>query len=345
MQVRSFLAMLAIGTVLTAIGCNGGDKTSTTGDTGSTTPKVDAKGDTGSGKKLRIAVIPKGSTHEFWKSIHAGAEAAAKELGDVEVIWKGPEKESDREDQIKVVEDFITEKVDGIVLAPLDNTALATPVNDAQTAGIPVVIIDSGLKDVKTVSFVATDNYAGGKKGGAEMVRLLGEGPKKVILLRYMAGSASTMEREKGFLDALAEAKNVEVISSDQEAGATVETAMTAAENLLQRFKQFDGVVCPNESSTSGMLRALQEAGLAGKVKFVGFDSGEKLVEALKKGEVNGLVVQNPYNMGYLGVKTMVEHLKKQTVQPTVDTGATLATTDNLNDADVAKVLFPPKVD
>ena len=151
----------------------------------SESPAPDASGTTTSAAKLRLAVIPKGSTHEFWKSVKAGADEAAAELGNVEVIWKGPQKENDREDQIKVVEDFVTQKVDGIVLAPLDDTALRLPVTDAQSAGIPVLIIDSGLKEVDTVSFVATDNFAAGKKGGEHLVASLGEGPKKVILLRY----------------------------------------------------------------------------------------------------------------------------------------------------------------
>ncbi len=338
MRIRSLITMLGLAAVV-AVGCSGGSSSSSsTSSTPSTTGTPDA------GKKLRIAVIPKGSTHEFWRSIHAGAEAAAKELGNVEIIWKGPQKENDRDDQIKVVEDFTTDKVDGIVLAPLDDTALRLPVDAAQKAGIPVVIIDSALKDIETSSFVATDNYAGGKRGGEEMVRLLGTEPKKVILLRYQEGSASTMEREKGFLDALAEAKNITVLDSSQYAGPTMDTAMTAAENLLLRYKDVDGVLTPNESSTSGMLRALQGAGLAGKVKFIGFDSTDKLVEALSQKLLNGLVVQNPYNMGYLGVKTMVAAIKKETVEKKIDTGCQLATPENMKDKEVDAILHPKKL-
>ncbi len=302
-----------------------------------------ATGSSDTSKKLRIAVIPKGATHEFWKSIHEGADKAAAELGNVEIIWKGPMKEDDREDQIKVVEDFTTQKVDGIVLAPLDDTALRIPVDEAQKSGIPVVIIDSGLKDIATVSFVSTNNYEAGKRGGMHMVEMLGKEPKKVIVLRYQEGSASTTERENGFLDALKTASNITIVSSNQFAGSTVETAQKASENLLAAFKQFDGVLCPNESSTFGMMRALQDAGLAGKVKFVGFDASTKLIEGLTNGHIDALMVQNPRKMGYLGVKTMAAHLKKETVEKRIDTGAEVVTKANMGEPTIAELLSPPK--
>src|SRR5438034_3976575 len=125
-----------------------------------------------------IAVIPKGTTHEFWKSINAGAIKAQNELRDkgvkVEVIWKGPLKEDDRDQQIQVVENFTSRRVNGIVLAPLDSQALVRPVASAAQAKIPVVIIDSDLKSDKYVSFVATDNYKGGQLAGEHLAKLLG---------------------------------------------------------------------------------------------------------------------------------------------------------------------------
>ena len=160
--------------------------------------KEQAAGDPNSAKAktYRIAVIPKGTTHVFWKSIHAGAIKAQQELKadgiDVEVIWKGPLKEDDRESQIRVVEDFITRGVTGIVLAPLDDAALRTPVKEAVNNDIPVVIIDSGLKSDDYSSFVATDNYKGGYKGGEHLAKVIG-GKGKVIMLRYL-GSNSVKE-------------------------------------------------------------------------------------------------------------------------------------------------------
>jgi len=301
------------------------------------------------GSKYRIAVIPKGTTHVFWKSIHAGAVKAGKELKElgVEIIWKGPLKEDDRESQIRVMEDFITRGVSGIVLAPLDDVALRMPVKDAANYGIPVVIIDSGLKSDDYISFVATDNYIGGRKGGEHLASVLG-GKGKVIMLRYQEGSASTMNREQGFLDVLKEKyPQIEVVSANQYGGATTESAYQASENILAPLRTpdggltIDGIFCPNESTAFGMLRALQDSGLAGKVKYVGFDSSDRLVEALANGQIHGLVLQDPINMGYLGVKTIVAHLQGQKVDKKIDTGSAVATPENMNDPDIKRLLEP----
>jgi len=295
--------------------------------------------------KKTIAVIPKGTTHEYWKSVHAGANKAAAEFG-VNVIWKGPLKEDDRSAQISVVEDFIARGVDGIVLAPLDDSALALPVRNAAAADIPVVIFDSALKGQDYVSFVATDNHKGGEIAGDDVVKLLG-GKGNVAMLRYQEGSASTMEREKGFLDAIAKAPGIKVVSSNQYGGATAESAQKASENLIASLKKADGtlgvdaVYTPNESTTFGMLRALQEQNLAGKVKFVGFDASSKLVAALKDGQINGLVIQNPFKMGYLSVKSMKDHLDGKPVEKRIDTGATLATKENASDPAIKAILEP----
>jgi len=259
------------------------------------------------------------------------------------VIWKGPLREDDREQQIQVVEGFTTQGVSGIVLAPLDDRALARPVDDAKRAGVPTVIIDSGLVSDSFVSFVATDNRKGGMLAADRLGQLL-NGKGKVLLLRYAEGSASTNEREEGFLSQMkAKFPDIELISTDQYAGATRDTAKRASENLLNRFgDQVQGIFTPNESSTAGMLLALQDIGKAGKVFFVGFDSSQTFIDAMKSNQLNGIVVQNPFNMGYLGVKTMVDHLMGQTVQKQTDTGVTLVTGDNLNSPEIQTLLHPP---
>jgi len=287
-----------------------------------------------------IAVIPKGMTHEFWKAIHAGAAQAAREFG-VEIIWKGPQKEDDRAQQITVVEDVISRGVAGIVLAPLDDRALVRPVQDAMRDKIPVIIIDSGLQGRDYVSFVATDNYRGGVLGARRLGELM-DGRGRAFLIRYQEGSASTMERERGFLETVkAEYPGLSLLVQDQYAGSTTETAYQLAENLLSRFPDVEGIFCPNESSTFGTLRALQESKLAGRVKFVGFDSSPKLVQALRDGHLQGLVLQNPVKMGYLGVKMMVQHLRGEVLPAQVDTGVTVATPENM-DLDEVKVLLSP---
>jgi len=292
-----------------------------------------------------IAVIPKGTTHEFWKSIHAGAVKASREL-QVEIIWKGPLREDDREAQISVMEDFVSRGVTGIVLAPLDDIALRGPVANAASSGIPVVIIDSDLKSDDYVSFAATDNYLGGKIGGQELIRLL-NGKGRVIMLRCLEGSASTTNREQGWLDAMATAPGITVVSSNQYGGATVETAYRASENLLAPLKDasgnltIDGIFTPNESTTFGMLRALQDGGHAGRVRFVGFDSSSKLVEALRNKQLNALVLQNPFAMGYVGVKTVVAHLRGEKVEKRIDTGVTLVTPDNMDLPEIKELIQP----
>lgn len=298
-------------------------------------------------KKLTIAVIPKGTTHEFWKSIHAGSNKAAMELSgqgyDVEVIWKGPLREDDREQQIQVVEGFAAQGVNGIVLAPLDDRALARPVADAKRAGVPTVIIDSGLQSTDFVSFVATDNRKGGSLAADRMGQLL-NGRGKVLVLRYAEGSASTTEREAGFIDTVKQKyPEIELVSTDQYAGATRDTAKRASENLLNQFgDEVQGIFTPNESSTAGMLLALEDIGKAGKISFVGFDVSRRFIDALNAGQLHGIVVQNPFNMGYLGVKTIVDSVLGKPVEQKIDTGVMLVTKENMSTPDVQALLHPP---
>jgi ribose transport system substrate-binding protein len=327
--MRKILTLLVVLTATIVFGCN---RQGTT--------------DSGGKKKLTIAVIPKGTTHEFWKSIHAGSLKAEGEFTaqgtPVAVIWKGPLREDDREQQIQVVEGFSSQGVNGIVLAPLDNRALVRPVEEAKRAGVPTVIIDSGLESDAIVSFVATDNRKGGSLAAERMGGLLG-GKGKVLMLRYQEGSASTEEREAGFVEGLKKFPGIELISGDQYAGATRDTAKRASENLLNRFAdQIQGIFTPNESSTAGMLLALQDIGKAGKVTFIGFDTSETFIEAMKNKQLHGIVVQNPFNMGYLGVRTMVEHLQGKPVEKRIDTGVTMVTPENMNAAEIQTLLHPP---
>jgi ribose transport system substrate-binding protein len=302
----------------------------------------------GADNTITIAVIPKGTTHEFWKSINAGAVKAQRELTTagtkIYIIWKGPFREDDREQQIQVVENFTTRHVNAIVLAPLDFQALVRPVRDAVRAKVPVVIIDSDLKSDEYVSFVATDNYKGGQMAGERMGELLG-GKGNVILLRYAVGSASTEAREAGFLEALkTKYPAIKIISSDQHAGATREMAYQTSQNLLNRFqREVNGVFCPCEPPTIAMTKALRDLGLAGgKVKMVGFDAGTQSITDLKNGDVQGLVVQNPVLMGYLGVVTAVKHLRGEKVERRIDTGVTLVTSENMEKPEIKDLLNPP---
>ncbi|MGB7296977.1 MAG: substrate-binding domain-containing protein [Candidatus Aminicenantales bacterium] len=323
--IHLVLSTLLILAFCCAIGCGG---------------KSEKGRPSGQPARLQIAVIPKGTTHEFWKSIHLGAQTAADEL-DIEIIWKGPQKEDDRAQQITVVEDFVSRGVDGIVLAPLDERALCRPVQDAVRENIPVVIIDSGLQGSDYISYVATDKYRGGVMAARRLAALL-QNQGRIFLIRYQEGSASTTQREQGFLDTLlAEAPGISILVQDQYAGTTTESAYQLTENLISRFHDVDGIFCPNESSTFGALRAVQESGLAGKIIFIGFDSSPKLVQALRDGHIQGLVLQNPVRMGYLGVMQMTLHLRGQPIEKIVDTGVYMATRENMDEPEIWSLLLP----
>jgi ribose transport system substrate-binding protein len=297
------------------------------------------------GGPYTIAVIPKATSHVFWQSIHAGAEKAAQETG-AKIIWRGPTREDDRDSQVSEVEGFISRGVSGIVLAPLDESALVGPVTAAARAKVPVVIIDSGLKGEDYVSFVATDNEKGGRLGGEHLARIMG-GKGKVVLLRYTEGSDSTHKREEGFLEAMKANPGIEVLSSNQYGGADVEGAYKKSEALLSLYKKpgggvgVDGIFCPNESTTLAMLRVLQDNGWAGKVRFVGFDASDTLVKGMRDAHIDGLVLQDPVKMGYLGVKAMVSHLKGETVERRVDTGVQVITPQNMNEPAMKELLQP----
>ena len=304
------------------------------------------KGDGGGGgaggksEQPTIAVIPKGTSHVFWKSVEAGAKRAGQELG-ANIIWKGPVTENDAAQQIGLVEQFTQEGVGGIVVAPLDANQLRRPVQQAMGKKVPVVIFDSALngevgKDF--VSFVATDNRKGGTLAGEELARLLG-GKGKVVLLRYAVGSASTEEREAGFLEVMNKHPDIQLIEKDRYGGATVGEAQRTAENLLDKLKEADGIFCPNESSTQGMLNVLKANGLAGQKKFVGFDTAPSLLTALEAGHIDALVAQNPTKMGYEAVKAMYAHIKGEKAPPTVDTGCALVTKANLDTPEIRELL------
>jgi len=267
---------------------------------------------------IQIAVIPKGTSHEFWKSVHAGAIKAEKTLLEegtkVQIFWKGPLREDDREQQIQVVENFISREVDGIVLAPLDENALVWPVISAMEKNIPVVVIDSDLNTDKRVSYVATDNYNGGVIAAKHLAELMGY-KGNAIIIRYQAGSASTDSREKGFIDKITnDYSKIKIISMDQYAGATL-----------------------------GAVLALNDLNIKnGQIHLVGFDASTSLITALEEKQLDALVVQNPMGMGYKGVMSIVKHIKGEKVKSRIDTGVELVTFKNMYSKEMQELLNPP---
>jgi len=293
-----------------------------------------------SGRTLTVAVVPMGTTHEFWKSVHAGALTAARELG-VRLIWKGPLKETDRNEQLQIVETLTGSGIDALVLSPLDDRALIRPVLEAAALGIPTVTFNTALAGSGPIALVATDNFRGGVMAAERVGRLTG-GRGRLILVRVTEGVEGTRLREEGFLETVRrDFPGLTILSDNQYGGASTETAYQTMENLLARFPAVDAVFTPNESTTFGALRALQDHGLAGKVVHIGFDSSAKLIEALGKKEILGLVLQDPFEMGSRSVRTAVAHLRGEPYEKNVATGVVLATPDNMNEPSIRRLLVP----
>lgn len=298
----------------------------------------------GGNKKLRIAVIPKGTTHEFWKSVHAGAVNAAMELGNVEILWKGPMHEDDTEGQINIVQEYITKQVDGICLAPLDSQSLVPVVEEAGEANIPIVIFDSGLDGSPSnyVTYVATDNYNGGVLAARRLAEVL-DGKGNVILLRYKPGSESTEKREEGFLDTLKkEFPGITIILSSEYAGTSPESSLDKAMQVLNKYRnKVDGIFAVCEPNATGVLGALEELEQGGKIQFIAFDPNQPLIEGLTNNHVDGIVLQDPVKMGYEAVMAMGKHLDGKDVEKRVNTGEYVATPENMNEAEMHKLLHP----
>lgn len=289
----------------------------------------------GSGTEHKVvAVIPKGTTHPFWKSVEAGARKAGEEHA-LEIVWKGALVETDRAQQIQIIKQFITQKVDGIVLAPLDSRApgIIRAVQEARQAGIPVVIMDSALEakaGEDFISFAATGNKEAGRMGGMVLRHLLKD-HGKVVVLRYLEGSASTENREAGCIEALKEAPGITILADPYAAGSgTIADAKNRAVGMIETLREADGIFCSNDPTTVGMLGALETKGLLGKVKFVGFDASKPSVEALREKKIDALVAQDPHNMGYQAVSALARHFVGEPVDLRIDTGAGVLTPDIL---------------
>jgi ribose transport system substrate-binding protein len=295
-------------------------------------------------RKPVIALVPKGASHVFWKSVESGAREAGTELG-VEILWSAPAKEDDRAQQMATVDTLVLRKVDALCLAPLDAVALRDKAAKATEAGIPVIIFDSPLAKPEgaTAGYVGTDNFAAGKKGAEGLATALG-GKGRVLMLRYNPGSASTEQREEGFLEGLKAYPEIEVISSNQHGGVSIASALEKSKSLLLRFsgdKAPQGIFCANQSTTIGMLQALQQRGLAGKVTFIGFDPTLALVAALRNGEIQGIVAQDPFTMGKKSVQAAVAKLRGASIPEKTDTGSVLVTPANVDTPAVQAVIKP----
>jgi ribose transport system substrate-binding protein len=287
----------------------------------------------------KLVMIPKATQASFWNAVRRGAEQAADQRK-LDLTWKGPDRDNDRAGQKRVMQQFAGEGVDAILLAPTDSRALVPDAAAAMGQKIPVLIFDSAL-DGKVgqdyISYVATDNLAAGKLGGQHLMKLVGEGGK-VILFRHMEGQQSTAEREDGAL-AEFDAAKAEILIKDRYTGQTADEAQRTALNMIDAIREADGIFASNQTSSEGLLVALKKNNLAGKIKFVGFDSSPMLVKGLADGEIHALVLQDPVTMGHTAVSLVADHLAGKPIDEHVSTECRLVTRDNMNDPEIKPLL------
>jgi len=287
--------------------------------------------------RKRIAVIPKGQAHLFWQSVHAGAVAASRE-NNVDILWNGPPSETDIAPQLQIVDSMITQHVDAICLAPIDRTAMVSAVERAVRQNIPVVILDSPIDTQDFVAQVATDNYAAGAIGAARMGKIL-NGKGRIAELAVEPGSASTMAREQGFEDAIKKDFPGIVIVDKRYGWSDRAKSLSVAENMLTAHGDLAAIFASNEASAVGASQAIK--GRNAKVKLVGFDSSPGLLDDLKSGLIDSLIVQDPFRMGHDAVAAAVEKLKGGTPQKIQNLPPRVITRENLDDPDVQQQLHP----
>lgn len=320
-MLKKRLALLTMSVVL-ALGTFAGCGQKSTGDSG----------------KKTIALIVKSTDSEYWLTVKAGAEKAAKEAG-VDIIFKGPATEQDIQGQINIVEDAINQKVDGIVLAASDTKALIQPAEKAIDAKIPLVTVDSGADSSKIASFIATDNEAAAGQGADVLAKLIGESGK-VGIVNFVPGVSTAVQREKGFRDAMAKHTGIKLLST-QYSQSDKAKAMAITEDILTANPDVKAIFAANNRSALGVAQALKGKGVAGKVKVVAFDADPDEIKGLEDGSITALIVQNPFKMGEEGVKNVLALMEGKTVEKRIDTGVTIVTKENMNDAEVKKILYP----
>ncbi len=289
--------------------------------------------------RTRIGVVPKAVAHVFWQSVHAGAVAAGREA-DVDIEWKGPPTETDFSRQIEIVDAMINARVDGIVIAPTEATALVTVVERAAKEGIPVAIFDSGINTESYVSFVATNNYDAGVLAARQLAELL-DSKGRIVVVKMVPGSASTTQREKGFEETLSRDFPEIRILAEQYCMSDRARALAVSENMLTAHPDVNGLFASAEPGTIGAAKALRSRGLTDKVWMVGFDFSDTIEKDLKDGVVDALVVQDPFNIGYAAVKTIVAKLNGETPEKRINSPATIVTADNLSDPNIDALVHP----
>ncbi len=283
-----------------------------------------------------IALLPKLTNTVFWQSVFAGAKAAGKDFG-YEIVWDGPDRETNSARQIQIVDDAIARHVAGVVIAPVDRLALVASIEKLGTLKIPCALIDSGVQATQFVCFASTDNYEGGALAGRRMGEILG-GKGNVLVVRHLPGSQATRKRVAGFTETIVnDFPGIKIVDS-QSGQDTAETARQVTEEMLKRNPDVQGLFACNVDVSVGALQALQNQKRS-EVKMVAFDPDKTLLDALGTGQVDAIILQNPYQMGYEGVKNLALHLKGQSVPRIIDTGVEMVTSKTLTEPKIQRLI------
>ncbi|MCK5129484.1 MAG: substrate-binding domain-containing protein [Clostridiales bacterium] len=289
-------------------------------------------------EKYSIKVIVKNRSHAFWSVVQMGAETAAREFN-IDLVFDGPENEEDIDGQIQLVEDAIAIDSDAIVLAASDYVRLVPVAEKAIASGIPVIVIDSTIESDKMDSFVGTDNMDAGKKVGESLIDKVGT-ECTIAVISFVKGAASATQRETGFAETVSDYPGVEVIETVY-CNSDELLAQQLTKDIVQDNPQIDAIVCLNAYSTAGAARGIDELGLAGEIIIIGFDSTPLEITFLEKGVIQSLIVQNPFNMGYLGVKYALDSINNKKIPKNVNTGSEVIDIDNMYLPENQKLLFP----
>ena len=288
-----------------------------------------------------VAVIVKTVNSTFWQNVQKGATDANKEAAGYSMTFQGPASESAIADQVNMVENAVNRKVAGIVLAPSDPDALVPALKKAWEAKIPVVLIDSMLSEAGKryyQSFLATDNEKAGELSAKALIDKVGK-TGKIAVMSYVAGAGSEIGRVGGFTKYIKANSQLEIVGTYY-SQSQMATALNQTTDVLAAHPDLKGIFGANEPTAIGMGRAITQAGKAGRVVAVGFDGNQDLQNFVKDGTQEAIAVQGSYQMGYLGVQSVVKLVAKQPVPEFLDTGVVIVTKDNIEKPEAKNVLY-----
>ncbi|BBI35323.1 substrate-binding domain-containing protein [Cohnella abietis] len=289
-------------------------------------------------KQKEIVLIVKSKEGEFWNTVKMGAEAAAKEFN-IKLIFDGSTDETDEQTQIDLVNKYLAYGTDGLILAANDYKKLAGVVAKADKMGVPVITIESEVDAPEVRSFIGIDNYEAGRQAALKMKELTGS-QGRFIILNYVKGSRNAERREQGIRDEWASIPDMHIVESVYCNSDSYNCGRLTNE-MLRKYSGIDGILALNAVASIGAAEQLQSLGRAGIVKLVAFDNTPEELEWLQEGVIQATVIQNPFSMGYLGVKTAVEAMSRQKVDKKIDTGTKVIDAVNMFWSDNQKMLFP----